>query len=119
MGCAASPLAPSTAGCNCCRSSTGPCNELMGHLDMANDAASNSELLTLDPKCRFTSFDYIVVGAGGSGMVVATRIANASSSIRVLLLEAGGEPSVLNDIPAMDGFLHNQLANTWIYNQTA
>ncbi|ODM91130.1 Glucose dehydrogenase [FAD, quinone] [Orchesella cincta] len=32
-------------------------------LDMANDAASNSELLTLDPKCRFTSFDYIVVGA--------------------------------------------------------
>ncbi|CAL8124043.1 unnamed protein product [Orchesella dallaii] len=87
-------------------------------LDMAQDVATNSELLSLDPKCQFTSFDYIVVGAGGAGMVVATRIANASSSNRVLLLEAGGEPSILNDIPSMDFFLLNQPANTWIYNST-
>ncbi|ODN01579.1 Glucose dehydrogenase [FAD, quinone] [Orchesella cincta] len=55
---------------------------------------------------------------GGAGMVVATRIANASSSNRVLLLEAGGEPSILNGIPSMDFFLLNQQANTWIYNST-
>ncbi|CAL8076424.1 unnamed protein product [Orchesella dallaii] len=87
-------------------------------LDIARDVAANSELLTLDSKCQFTTFDYIVVGAGGAGMVVATRIANASSSNRVLLLEAGGEPSILNGIPSMDFFLLNQPANTWIYNST-
>ncbi|ODM91499.1 Glucose dehydrogenase [FAD, quinone] [Orchesella cincta] len=87
-------------------------------LDMANDVAANNELLSLDSKCQFTSFDYIIVGAGGAGMVVATRIANASRTARVLLLEAGGEPSILNQIPSMDFFLLNQEGNTWIYNST-
>ncbi|ODM89866.1 Glucose dehydrogenase [FAD, quinone] [Orchesella cincta] len=86
--------------------------------DISQDATVNSEILTLDSKCQFTTFDYIIVGGGGAGMVVATRIANASSSNRILLLEAGGEPSVLNDIPGLDGFLSNQPANTWFYNST-
>ncbi|ODM90911.1 Glucose dehydrogenase [FAD, quinone] [Orchesella cincta] len=59
-----------------------------------------------------------IYNSGGAGMVVATRIANASSSNRILLLEAGGEPSVLNDIPSLDGYLANQPANTWFYNST-
>ena len=37
------------------------------------------------------SFDYIVVGSGSSGSVLATRLAlNSKSS--VLLIEAGGRP---------------------------
>ncbi|ODM88597.1 Glucose dehydrogenase [FAD, quinone], partial [Orchesella cincta] len=88
--------------------------------DRGQDFTVNNELLalSLDLKCRFTTFDYIVVGGGGAGMVVATRIANASSFNRILLLEAGGEPSVLNDIPALDAYLQNQPANTWFYNST-
>ncbi|ODM90117.1 Choline dehydrogenase, mitochondrial [Orchesella cincta] len=55
---------------------------------------------------------------GGAGMVVATRLANASSSSRILLLEVGGEPSVLNDIPTLCGALQNQPGNTFFYNST-
>ncbi|ODM88057.1 hypothetical protein Ocin01_18625 [Orchesella cincta] len=93
------------------------------HLDMTLDAFVNAELLSLDSSCQTTTFDYIIVGAGrlyfvhfhnapkttmGRNFnvelewVVATRIANASSFASILLLEAGGEPSVLNDIPAFD-----------------
>lgn len=51
-------------------------------------------------------------------MIVATRVANASMDKTVLLLEAGGEPSILNELPSMDFFLLNQPANTFIYNTT-
>ncbi|ODM91134.1 Oxygen-dependent choline dehydrogenase [Orchesella cincta] len=86
--------------------------------DMILDTFVNAELLSVDSSCQTTTFDYIIVGAGGAGMVVATRIANASSFASILLLEAGGEPSVLNDIPAFDAYLENQPANTWLYNST-
>jgi len=45
------------------------------------------------------SFDYIVVGAGSAGCVVANRL-SADPDCRVLLIEAGGEPdTVLASIP--------------------
>ena len=45
------------------------------------------------------SFDYIVVGAGSAGCVVANRL-SANPDCRVLLIEAGGEPdTVLASIP--------------------
>ncbi|ODM89218.1 Oxygen-dependent choline dehydrogenase, partial [Orchesella cincta] len=40
-------------------------------------------------QCQDQSFDYIIVGAGAAGMIVATRLANASRGATVLLLEAG------------------------------
>jgi choline dehydrogenase len=44
-------------------------------------------------------FDYIVVGAGSAGCVVANRL-SANPDCRVLLIEAGGEPdTVLATIP--------------------
>jgi choline dehydrogenase len=43
---------------------------------------------------RFGVFDYIVVGAGTAGCLLANRL-SADPTIRVLLLEAGGEDSYL------------------------
>ena len=37
-------------------------------------------------------FDYVVVGAGAAGCVVAGRLAAAGPGYRVLLVEYGGRP---------------------------
>jgi len=43
-------------------------------------------------------FDYIVVGGGSAGAVVANRL-SASGLFSVLLLEGGGDPNPISDIP--------------------
>ncbi|RVX72147.1 hypothetical protein B0A52_04745 [Exophiala mesophila] len=48
-------------------------------------------------KARPKSFDFIIVGAGASGALLAARLANTASRPSVLLVEAGGK----NDSPSL------------------
>ncbi|XP_046662900.1 glucose dehydrogenase [FAD, quinone]-like [Homalodisca vitripennis] len=51
-------------------------------------------------------FDFIVVGAGSAGCVVANRLSE-NPDWRVLLLEAGGDPDVTTEFPAFSGSQFN------------
>ncbi|RXG60214.1 Pyranose dehydrogenase 3 [Armadillidium vulgare] len=60
-----------------------------------------------------TEYDFIVVGAGSGGAVVASRLSE-NPDFSVLLLEAGGKASKISDIPFYAGVL--QLAESdWNY----
>ena len=52
------------------------------------------------------SYDYIVVGSGSSGAVIAARLTE-NPAITVLLLEAGGAGSIITEIPGMVGITLN------------
>jgi choline dehydrogenase len=61
------------------------------------------------------SFDYIVVGAGSAGCVLADRL-TACGRYRVLLLEAGGKDrNVWIHIPLGYGKLFSNPKVNWLY----
>jgi choline dehydrogenase len=62
------------------------------------------------------SFDYIVVGAGSAGCVLANRL-TASGKQRVLLIEAGGEDRNLwIHVPIGYAKLFSDARHNWLYN---
>ncbi len=64
---------------------------------------------------EMASFDYIVVGAGSAGCVVANRL-TASGRYRVLLLEAGGQDrNIWIHIPLGYGKLFSNPKVNWLY----
>jgi choline dehydrogenase len=64
---------------------------------------------------RASEFDYIVVGAGSAGCVLANRL-SARPDVTVLLLEAGGSDwNPLFRVPIMTGTLLRQRYANWFY----
>ncbi|MET3596374.1 choline dehydrogenase-like flavoprotein [Mesorhizobium shonense] len=63
------------------------------------------------------SFDYIIVGAGSAGCVLANRLTEDSDRT-VLLIEAGGEPDPrLAHIPGAASWMQNSRAD-WAFSTT-
>ena len=64
------------------------------------------------------SFDFVVVGAGSAGAVVAARLSEDPGA-RVALLEAGGKPPPEELIPALAAALQLNPATDWMYTADA
>ncbi|CAH0545869.1 unnamed protein product [Brassicogethes aeneus] len=64
----------------------------------------------------YGAYDFIIVGGGSTGTVVANRLSE-NSKWKILLLEAGGYPNKVTDIPAMMSY--DQLSDfNWGFNST-
>ncbi|XP_068623930.1 glucose dehydrogenase [FAD, quinone]-like [Battus philenor] len=59
-------------------------------------------------------YDFIVIGAGTAGSLVASELSNLYPSYSILLLEAGDNPGINSEVPAFL-FLNQNLENDWNY----
>jgi choline dehydrogenase-like flavoprotein len=69
--------------------------------------------ITHPPPANGTTYDFIVVGSGSAGSVVAARLAEGGHS--VLLLEAGGASNFLQSVPALAFYFWTTLYD-WDYH---
>ena len=65
---------------------------------------NNPERKVKDVEKLFKSYDFIVVGAGSAGAVVANRLSE-NPRWKILLLEAGGDETEISDVPALAAYL--------------
>ena len=59
-----------------------------------------------------SSYDYIIIGAGSAGCVLATRLSE-DANVSVLLIEAGGGKSLFVDMPAGIKVLYTSGRYNW------
>jgi choline dehydrogenase-like flavoprotein len=64
-----------------------------------------------------SEYDYIIVGAGSAGCVLALRLAEGSAGARILVLEAGGRDiDPLIQVPLGIGVMHERRSHDWGYD---
>ena len=59
----------------------------------------DQELKVRDTEKLLKSYDFIIVGAGSAGAVIANRLSE-NPNWKILLLEAGGDETDFSDVPA-------------------
>ena len=64
------------------------------------------------------TFDFVVVGGGSAGAVIAARLTE-DPACRVALLEAGGRPPAEELVPVVCPMLQRQPATDWMYTADA
>ncbi|KAL7292880.1 hypothetical protein TKK_0013550 [Trichogramma kaykai] len=86
-----------------------------GRLEFNDDATPpyENDLADSTPSDE-DEFDFIVVGAGSAGAVMASRLSEIRS-VRVLLLEAGGKEYPIMDVPLMASYLQSSDEINWKY----
>uniref|UniRef100_A0A182MEM3 Glucose-methanol-choline oxidoreductase N-terminal domain-containing protein n=1 Tax=Anopheles culicifacies TaxID=139723 RepID=A0A182MEM3_9DIPT len=106
----------------CASQSVGPANQLFGLLVQtilaAQCAISPPDMWPKDygPTALargLDEYDFVIVGAGSAGSVVANRLSE-NPDWKVLLLEAGGDPPIESEIPFLQ--IHLEKSNVdWAY----
>ena len=66
-------------------------------------AVSRDQLLAQAQSLDTTPFDYIVIGSGAGGGALAARLAESEQGVRVLVVEAGGDPAYPGDTKYAEG----------------
>ncbi|XP_059614866.1 glucose dehydrogenase [FAD, quinone]-like [Phlebotomus argentipes] len=108
----------------CPNLSTGSANQflslLIKYLAISQCSLSSPELWPRDYgeialKKGFGEYDFIIVGAGSAGSVVAHRLSE-NPDWKILLLEAGGDPPIESAIPAFENAFADNAQPIWHYN---
>ncbi|XP_045036175.1 glucose dehydrogenase [FAD, quinone] isoform X1 [Daphnia magna] len=86
---------------------------LLSYLFYSMFDKSDPEGLVTDTQVILNKYDFIVIGAGSSGAVVASRLSEISDW-KVLLLEAGGEQPMAADVPGTAAVLQRSKVD-WNY----
>ncbi|XP_050069121.1 glucose dehydrogenase [FAD, quinone]-like isoform X1 [Anopheles maculipalpis] len=113
-------------GGQCASQSVGPANQLFGLLVQtilaAQCAISPPDMWPKDygPTALergLDEYDFVIVGAGSAGSVVANRLSE-NPDWKVLLLEAGGDPPIESEIPFLQ--IHLEKSNVdWAYHASS
>eukprot|EP00090_Calanus_glacialis_P024475 TRINITY_DN3801_c0_g1_i1.p1 TRINITY_DN3801_c0_g1~~TRINITY_DN3801_c0_g1_i1.p1 ORF type:complete len:650 (-),score=121.07 TRINITY_DN3801_c0_g1_i1:510-2459(-) len=65
---------------------------------------NNPERKVKDAGKLLKSYDFIIIGAGSAGSVIANRLTE-NPNWKVLLIEAGGDETEISDVPALAAYL--------------